>query len=71
MKIGDIVVREIYGEAMQFCILGFYKSEESGNKIAVLAFLDPTLISEASVDELSPISLNQLFVLSNNDSHLH
>ncbi len=71
MRIGDIVMRKVYGEDMQFCVLGFYTNQENGEKIAILAFLDPTLIVEAEVQELTPVSLKHLFALTNNGMHYH
>lgn len=66
MKIGDIVTRRIYGEDAQFCILGFYTKQTTGERIAILAMLDPSLIVEAAVDELAPVSLRNLFALTTN-----
>ncbi len=71
MKIGDIVTRKVYGEDMQFCILGFYTNQETGERVAILALLDPTLIVEAAVQELSPVSARNLFALTNTGTHLH
>jgi hypothetical protein len=64
MKIGDIVTRKIYDEDMQFCIIGFYTNQESGERVAIMALLDPSLIVEASVQELAPISARHLFALT-------
>ncbi len=64
MKIGDIVTRKIYGEDMQFCIIGFYTNQDSGERVAILALLDPTLIVEASVQELAPITARHLFAMT-------
>ena len=64
MKIGDIVTRKIYGEDMQFCIIGFYTNQDTGDRVAILALLDPTLIVEASVEDLAPISARHLFALT-------
>jgi len=64
MKIGDIVTRKIYGEDMQFCIIGFYTNQASGERVAILALLDPNLIIEASVQDLAPISARDLFALT-------
>jgi hypothetical protein len=64
LKIGDIVTRKIYGEEMQFCIIGFYTSQETGERVAILALLDPTLIVEASVQDLAPISARNLLALT-------
>ncbi len=66
MKIGDIVTRRIYGEDVQFCILGFYTKQTTGERVAILAILDPALIVEASVDELAPVSPRDLFALTTN-----
>ncbi|MEW6424240.1 MAG: sporulation peptidase YabG [Bacillota bacterium] len=66
MKIGDIVTRRIYGEDVQFCILGFYTKQSTGERVAILAMLDPCLIMEASVEELAPVSLRHLFALTTN-----
>lgn len=71
MRIGDIVTRKVYGEDMQFCILGFYTNQESGEKVAILALLDPTLIIEAEVQELAPVSARHLFALAATTAHLH
>jgi len=64
MKIGDIVTRKVYGEDMQFCILGFYTNQETGERVAILALLDPSLIMEAAVQELAPVSARHLFALT-------
>jgi hypothetical protein len=64
MKIGDIVTRKIYGEDMQFCIIGFYTNQDTGERVAILALLDPSLIVEASVRELDLISARNLFALT-------
>lgn len=64
MKIGDIVTRKIYGEDMQFCIIGFYTNQGTGGRVAIMALLDPSLIVEASVQELAPISARHLFALT-------
>jgi hypothetical protein len=69
MKIGDIVTRRIYGDDVQFCILGFYTKQSTGERIAILAMLDPSL-TEASVDELTPVSLRHLFALTTN-TYIH
>jgi hypothetical protein len=70
VKIGDIVTRRIYGEDVQFCILGFYTRQSTGEKVAILAMLDPAFIIEACVDELSPVSLRHLFALTASP-HVH
>lgn len=64
MKIGDIVTRKIYGEEMQFCIIGFYTNQSTGERVAILALLDPSIIVEASEQELALISARNLFSLS-------
>lgn len=64
MKIGDIVTREVYGRSLHFCILGFYTDPSSGDKIAILAFLDPGLVVETRAEELSPASIKDLFALT-------
>jgi len=64
MKIGDIVTRKVYGEDMQFCIIGFYTNQATGERVAILALLDPSLIVEAAVQDLAPISARHLFALT-------
>jgi hypothetical protein len=64
MKIGDIVTRKIYGEDMQFCIIGFYTNQATGERVAILALLDPSLIVEAAVQDLAPISARHLLALT-------
>lgn len=64
MKIGDIVSRKIYGEDMQFCIIGFYTNQDNGERVAILALLDPNLIIEASVQDLAPISAKDFIALA-------
>ncbi|OPX86587.1 MAG: hypothetical protein A4E53_03021 [Pelotomaculum sp. PtaB.Bin104] len=64
MKIGDIVTRKIYGEDTQFCIIGFYTNQATGERVAILAIIDPSLIVESLVQELSPISAHNLFALT-------
>jgi len=70
MKIGDIVTRKIYGGDMQFCIIGFYTNQATGERVAILAILDPSLIVEASVEDLAPISARHLFALTTS-SYVH
>ncbi len=70
MKIGDIVIRKFNGEDMQFCIIGFYDSLARGERLAILALLDPGYVIEASVEELAPISARYLFALTTN-SYVH
>jgi hypothetical protein len=64
VKIGDIVMKKLYGEDMQFCVLGFYTSQDSGERVAILALLDPNLIVESSVKDLSPVTARKLFALT-------
>ena len=64
MKIGDIVSKKIYGENMPFCIIGFYTNQDSGERVAILALLDPNLIIEASVKDLAPMSAKNLIALA-------
>jgi len=53
MKIGDIVTIKIYGEDRRFCIIGFYTDTSTGEKVAILARLEPGDIIEASVKDLA------------------
>ena len=64
MKIRDIVTRKVYGEDMQFCIIGFYTNQATGEGVAILALLDPSLIVEAAVQDLAPTSARHLFALT-------
>lgn len=64
MKIGDIVTRKVYGEELQFCVLGFYTNQSSGERVAILALLDPNLIVEAAVTELNLVSARKLFSMT-------
>ncbi|MBM7855470.1 hypothetical protein JOC37_001867 [Desulfohalotomaculum tongense] len=64
MKIGDIVTKKVYGESMQFCILGFYTNQSTGERVAILALLDPSLIVESSVQDLCPVTARDLFALT-------
>lgn len=66
MRIGDIVTRRVFGSDVQFCILGFYTKQDSGERVAILAMLDPSLVIEARVEELSPASLRNIFALTTN-----
>ncbi len=70
MQVGDIVLREVYGENLQFCILGFYTDSQK-EEMAVLAFLDLSLISEARISELTPLSLKSLFSLKQGSGQWH
>lgn len=56
---------------MQFCILGFYTRQETGERVAILALLDPSLIMEAAVQELAPVSARHLFALTTTNTQLH
>lgn len=64
MRIGDIVTRKFNGEDMQFCIIGFYDSQDREERVAILALLDPHYIIEASVQELAYVSARRLFALT-------
>ncbi|MBE3588576.1 MAG: hypothetical protein IMW93_08500 [Thermoanaerobacteraceae bacterium] len=64
MKIGDIVTRRVCGEEMQFCILGFYTKQSTGERVAILAMLDPATIVETPVRELAPVRVRDLFALT-------
>lgn len=64
MKIGDIVTRRVSCGDMQFCILGIYTKQNTGEKVAILAQLDPISIVEASVQELAPVSMRNVFALT-------
>jgi len=64
VKIGDIVTREVHGRNLHFCVLGFYTAPSSGDKIAILAFLDPGLVVETRAEELYPASIKDLFALT-------
>jgi len=64
VKIGDIVTCEVYGKNLHFCVLGFYTDPSSGDKMAILAFLDPGLVVETPAEELSPASARDLFALT-------
>jgi len=66
MRIGDIVTRRVFGSDEQFCILGFYTKQDSGERVAILAMLDPSSVIEARVEELSPASLRNIFALTTN-----
>lgn len=66
MKIGDIVTRRVCGEDAQFCVIGMYTNLSTGERVAILALLDPTRIVEASVQELAPVSIKDLFSMTNN-----
>lgn len=71
MKIGDIVTRKVNGEEAQFCIIGFYTDQQTGEKVAIVALLDPNLVAEVSVQELAPVTLKDLIALTANSSFLH
>ncbi|MTI79989.1 MAG: hypothetical protein FH758_03735 [Firmicutes bacterium] len=64
MKIGDIVTKKVYGESMQFCVLGFYTNQGTDERVAILALLDPNLIVEAAVQDLCPVTARDLFALT-------
>lgn len=64
MRIGDIVTHKVYGEEVQFCILGFYTKQDTGERVAILATLDPSSIVEALFEELTPASLRHLIALT-------
>ncbi len=66
MKIGDIVTIKVYGEDMQFCVLGFYTNQRTDERVAILSMLDPNLIVEASIKELCPVPPEKLFALTTN-----
>jgi len=65
MKIGDIVTRRVCGEESQFCIIGLYTDQSTGERVAILAMLDPSIIVEASIQELAPVTLKHLFAMTN------
>jgi len=71
MKIGDIVTRKIVGAEANFCIIGFYTDQQSGEKVAILAMLDPNSVVEVSVQELAPVKLKEIIALTTSTSFMH
>jgi len=61
MKIGTIVTTKQYGPSVHFCILGYYTDESSGEKIAVIALIEPALIRTAPQEDLVATSMADLF----------
>ncbi len=71
MKIGDIVTRKDDGKEAQFCIIGFYTDQTTGEKVAIVAMLDPNSVAEVSVQELSPVTLKDLIALTASSCFMH
>lgn len=71
MKIGDIVTRRFAGEEAQFCIIGFYTDQSSGERVAIVAMLDPHSVREVAVQELAPVAFKDLIALTANSSYVH
>jgi len=71
MRIGDIVTRKAAGGEARFCIIGFYTDQQTGEKVAIVAMLDPNSVSEVSIQELAPVSIKDLIALTANSSFLH
>ncbi len=70
MKIGDIVTTKTYGKSLHFLIIGYLSDKLSGNKLAVLALLDPSLILTTEEHELVATEISELFAIPE-DSMLH
>lgn len=71
MKIGDIVTRKVAGEEARFCIIGFYTDQNTGDRVAIVAMLDPHSVVEVSVQELVPVTLKDLIALTTSSCFLH
>ncbi len=71
MKIGDIVTRKVAGDEAQFCIIGFYTDQQTGQKVAIVALLDPNLVVQVSVQELAPVSIKDMIALTANSTFMH
>ncbi len=71
MKIGDIVTRKVAGEEAQFCVIGFCTDQQTGQRLAIVAMLDPNLVVQVSVRELAPVTFKDLIALTANSSFMH
>ncbi|HBX22265.1 MAG TPA: hypothetical protein DEF34_01320 [Desulfotomaculum sp.] len=71
MKIGDIVTRKIDRAEASFCIIGFYTAQHTGEKVAILAMLDPNSVVEVSVQELAPVKLKEIIALTTSTCFMH
>ncbi|MDA8233199.1 MAG: hypothetical protein M0Z31_00050 [Clostridia bacterium] len=71
MKIGDIVTTKQYGPSVHFCVLGYLIDENSGEKIAVIALVEQSLIRTASQKDLVLVSLAHLFAKNDELNVLH
>lgn len=71
MKIGDIVTRRVAGKEAQFCVIGFYTDQQTDQKVAIVAMLDPNLVVQVSVQELAPVTFKDLLALTANSCFMH
>lgn len=71
MKIGDIVTKKVGNEEASFCIIGFYTDQHTGEKVAILAMLDPNSVVEVAVQELAPVTLKDLIALTTSSCFMH
>jgi len=71
MKIGDIVTRRVAGEDAQFCVIGFYTDQQTDQRVAIVAMLDPNLVVQVAVRELAPVTFKDLLALTANSCFMH
>lgn len=71
MKVGDIVTTKSLGNSVHFFILGYYTDESSGEVMAVIALLDPSLVRTTPKKELIPTEISDLFAVPSNILTVH
>ncbi|MCL2336035.1 MAG: hypothetical protein FWC60_01305, partial [Firmicutes bacterium] len=65
------VTRKIDGTEASFCIIGFYTEQQSREKMAILAMLDPNSVLEVPMEELAPVKFKKIIALTTNISFMH
>lgn len=71
MKIGDIVTWKAAGKEAQFCVVGFYTEQHTEQRVAIVARLDPNLVVQVSVQELAPVTFEDMIALTANSCLMH
>lgn len=64
MKIGDIVTRRVAGDVARYCVVGFYTDQQTDDRVAIVAPLDPQLVVEVPIRDLAPVSFSDLIALT-------
>lgn len=64
MEKGDLIAIYRQGEAILFCLIGLYESEDNGGVMAVLALIDPEKLRHIPLEILQHNQLEPATVIN-------